>query len=55
MILRHIAENLRNENWITLMIELVVVVLGIFIGFQVDSWYEQQCELREGPDTGKLF
>ena len=55
MILRHIAENLRNENWIALMIGLVAVVLGIFIGFQVDRWYEEQRELQERPVTGKLF
>jgi len=46
MILRHIAENLRNENWTALVIELIVVVLGIFIGFQVDRWYEDQRELK---------
>jgi len=46
MILRHIAENLRNENWAALMIELIVVVLGIFIGFQVDRWYEEQRERK---------
>ena len=38
MILRRLVTALRNQSWLTLVLELVVVVVGIFLGLQVDSW-----------------
>lgn len=38
MILRRLAESLRNQNWMTFLVELVLVVVGIFIALQVDDW-----------------
>jgi hypothetical protein len=34
MILRRITANFRHQDWIAVGIELVVVVLGVFIGVQ---------------------
>jgi hypothetical protein len=38
MILRRLATAIRKQSWLTLVLELVVVVAGIFLGLQVDSW-----------------
>ena len=40
MILRRLVTALRKQSWLTLVLELVVVVVGIFLGLQVDSWNE---------------
>lgn len=40
MILRRLAEAIRNQSWLTVAIEVLVVVVGIFIGLQVDGWNE---------------
>jgi hypothetical protein len=40
MILRRIAIELRDQNWVTVIIELLVVVVGIFLGLQADAWNE---------------
>lgn len=40
--LRRITEHLRRQDWFALILELVVVVIGIFLAFQVDRWYEGQ-------------
>ena len=42
MILRRLREHLRRENWFAIILDLVVVVVGIFLAFQVDRWYESQ-------------
>jgi len=42
MILRRLAGHLRRGNWSTLLLELVVVVVGLFLAFQLDRWYESQ-------------
>lgn len=39
--IRRILEHLRTQNWIAIGLELIVVVVGIFLAFQVDRWYEQ--------------
>ena len=40
MILRNLAEALREQNWFTVVLEVLIVVVGIFVGLQVDSWNE---------------
>ena len=48
MILSRIATELRNQNWITVVLELIVVVVGIFLGLQADAWQEARADrLRE--------
>lgn len=42
MILRNISEQVRSQNWFAVGIELVILVLGVFIGIQVANWNEEQ-------------
>ena len=37
MILRRLAEGIREQNWFTVVLEVLIVVVGIFIGLQVDD------------------
>lgn len=38
MFLHRIVENLRSRNWGVALLELFIVVVGVFIGLQVDTW-----------------
>lgn len=40
--LRRLASALRRQDWTTVLIEFLVVVVGIFLGLQADSWYEDR-------------
>jgi len=42
MIFRRLAGYVRHDNWFTIILELVVVVVGLFLAFQLDRWYESQ-------------
>ncbi len=42
MILRRLADAMREQNWFTVALEILIVVIGILIGLQVDGWYEQR-------------
>jgi len=42
MTFRRLAGYLRHDNWFTVILELVVVVVGLFLAFQLDRWYESQ-------------
>ena len=41
MILRSVVGHLGRQDWTAVAIELVVVVLGVFIGLQASNWNEQ--------------
>jgi uncharacterized protein DUF6090 len=36
--IRRIFQNIRRQDWTAVVIELVVVILGVFIGVQVANW-----------------
>ena len=38
MIIQRIGESLRKSDWGTAIAEILIVVIGIFIGLQVDGW-----------------
>jgi hypothetical protein len=44
MLLRQISKNVRSQNWTAVVLDLAIVVLGIFLGLQVSQWYERQQE-----------
>lgn len=44
MILRRLGNALREQNWFTVVLEVLIVVVGIFFGLQVDDWNERRKE-----------
>ena len=40
MILRRVVEHVKAQNWTAIGIDLVIVVVGVFIGIQVANWNE---------------
>lgn len=44
MILRRIAGALRRQDWFTVLVETMIVVLGVFIGLQVNNWNEARTD-----------
>ena len=52
MILRRIVENLKQQHWTSVFIELAVVVFGVFIGLQVDNW--NQARSDRAAESGYL-
>lgn len=48
MLLRRIFEHVRSQNWTSVTLDLVIVVLGIFLGLQASQWYEHRQETALG-------
>ncbi len=48
MILRRLAHNLREQNWTAIAIEFVLLVLGVFLGFQAQQWASERAERQLG-------
>ena len=55
MLLRRFIEHVRIQNWVAIALDLIVVVVGVFIAFQVERWYEQRrLEATESSQGGAL-
>lgn len=46
MLLRRLLSHVRSENWFAVFLDFVVVVVGLFIGLQIDTWWEARRESR---------
>ncbi len=44
MILRRVIEHFRKQEWTAIAIDFVIVVLGVFVGLQVNNWNEARGE-----------
>jgi len=44
MIVRKLAEAMRQQNWFTVVLEILIVVIGLFIGLQVDDWNQRRID-----------
>jgi len=42
VILRHLATAVRQQDWFTVLLELVIVVIGILVALQVDNWNQER-------------
>lgn len=47
MLLRRITKHVKDQNWIAVAIDFLIVVVGVFIGIQVANWNASQFERRE--------
>lgn len=44
MIFRRFVQRFRQQQWGAIATELVIVVIGVFIGMQVDNWNQARVE-----------
>jgi len=51
MILRRIADGIKNQDWFVVFVELMIVVVGIYLGLQVDDWNQE----REAAARSKIY
>jgi hypothetical protein len=51
MILRRVADRVKRHDWIAVLTDLVIVVLGIFIGLQANLWVQT----RQDIDTERRY
>ena len=44
MILRRLAQSLKEQNWTAITVEFALIALGVFLGIQAANWNEQRVE-----------
>ncbi|WBQ08954.1 hypothetical protein L2D01_08580 [Hyphomonadaceae bacterium ML37] len=48
MILTRLSHAIRTQNWFAVVLEFVIVIAGVVIGFQVTAWSARQADLQRG-------
>lgn len=46
MILRSVMKHVRDQNWLALALDFCIVVIGVFVGLQVQQWADAQRQAR---------
>lgn len=55
MILRRLAQSLKEQNWTAICIEFVLLVVGVFLGIQVANWNTARIErMQEATYLSRL-
>jgi len=47
VILRRVIDHVRAQNWFAVGLDFLIVVLGVFIGLQVQEWNEARSSRRQ--------
>jgi len=47
MILRRLSENVKSQNWFAVALDFLIVVLGVFVGLQVQEWSAERAQARQ--------
>jgi hypothetical protein len=56
MLLRRMTQHIKEQNWIAVGIDLVVVIVGIFLAFQLERLYEtRRIQSQEGQHLQSLL
>ena len=50
MRLRRITAHLKEQNWIAVILDFVIVVFGVFVGLQVNNWNEARHDTVRGQE-----
>ena len=50
MIERRVIEHMKQQHWSGVAVELVIVVLGVFLGIQASNWNQAREDARLGQD-----
>lgn len=50
MILKRMREQAGQQNWFGVAVDLVILILGVFLGIQVNNWNQERIERHAGED-----
>lgn len=47
MLLRRVIKHVTDQNWFAVLIDFLIVVVGIYVGLQVQQWSIEQAEIKQ--------
>ena len=49
--MRRITKHFSEQNWVAVILDLLIVIVGIFLGLQVDAWNDRRLDRQLEADT----
>jgi len=50
VLLRRITEHVRAQNWFAVWLDFFIVVIGVFVGIQVNNWNQERISLNKANE-----
>lgn len=50
MILKRLRAEAARQNWLGVSVDLIILILGVFLGIQVNNWNQARLDRMEGRD-----
>ena len=50
MVVRRVREHVAAHNWFAVLVDVGIVVLGVFLGTQVSNWNDERIQQRKAAD-----
>ena len=50
MVIRRIRDHVADHNWFAVAVDVGIVVLGVFLGTQVNNWNQDRLDRQQGHD-----
>ena len=47
MLFRRVTQHVKNQNWAAVVIDFVIVVVGVFVGLQVQDWASERAQAEQ--------
>ena len=51
MLLRRVMENLQEQNWLAVILDFLIVVLGVVAAFQLQTWGESRATQQRATQS----
>lgn len=48
MLIRRITKHLEDQNWFAVILDMLVVIFGVYLGFQLNDWNENRKSIQKG-------
>ena len=55
MVLRRIRHQLTTHNWFAATVDLLIVMIGVFLGTQASEWSQDRAERREARENRSML
>jgi hypothetical protein len=50
MLLRSVTQHIKDQNWFAVFVDFIIVVVGVFMGIQVQEWNENLNDKADGRE-----
>ena len=51
MVIRRIRDSVAKHNWFAVGVDLLIVIVGVFLGLQADNWNEGRLDYSKSRVT----